>query len=77
MKEAEKPKLNQEEIPKEKDIVNKLDFLIEKFSKRHNFNFKFLENHEIMKENEEPNVQRYNPPQPADDIIARIKNRFV
>jgi len=53
--------------------VNKLDSLIQKFSKKHNFNFKFLENHEILKENDNPNL-KYNPPQ-ADDVIARIKNK--
>ena len=67
--EAEKEKKQSE------TIVNKLDDLIAKFSKKHNFNFKFLDNHELMKENNEPNLNLKFNPQNADDVVSKIKNK--
>lgn len=58
---------------KDEGIINKLDLLIAKFSKKHDFNFKFLENDDILKENKSPNVKV--PISDPEDVISQIKHK--
>lgn len=54
--------------------MNTLDHLIQRLNNKHNFNFKFVENRDFLKENSDFDVKA--PSLQPEDIISRIKNKF-